>query len=146
MSDKVRDRAIQLVRVKITVDFTKHILLSSAHEQDSTNERIVFVTHNFWSAVNRPIEVGIVPISWFALRYLSIAQSTNTDVISKKRDSANETIVIVTDNCVSAVNCPIEVGIVPLSRLAWTNLLISQSKHCCYHTNMNRETAQTREL
>ena len=35
----------------------------------------------------------------------------------EQRDSANETIVIVTDNCVSAVNCPIEVEIVPVSRL-----------------------------
>ena len=30
-------------------------------------------------------------------------------------DSANEAIVIVTDNCVSAVNCPIKDGIVASS-------------------------------
>ena len=68
MSDKGRDRAIQLVVKEVSVDFTKHTLLSSAHEHE-------------------------------------------------QRDSANETIVIVTDNCVSAVNCPIEVEIVPVSRL-----------------------------
>ena len=32
----------------------------------------------------------------------------------EQRDSANETIVIVTDNSVSAVNRPIKVEIVPL--------------------------------
>ena len=32
-------------------------------------------------------------------------------------DSANETIEIVTDNCMSEVNCPIEDGIVPISWL-----------------------------
>ena len=44
----------------------------------------------------------------------------------EQRDSANETIVIVTDNCMSAVNCPIEVGIVPFSWLLKSCLLISQ--------------------
>ena len=35
----------------------------------------------------------------------------------KQRDSANKTIVIVTDKFVSAVNCPTKVGIVPFSWL-----------------------------
>ena len=81
-----------------SVDFTNHtlLLLARKHEQrDSANETIVIVTHKTWSAVNCPIEDGIVPISWLSLRYLSISQST----------------------------------------------------HCCHqHTNGNRETAQTREL
>ena len=34
-----------------------------------------------------------------------------------QRDNANKTIVIVTDKLVSAVNCPTEVGIMPLSWL-----------------------------
>ena len=70
MSNKGWDRASQLVVVEVSDDFTKHTLLSSAHKHEQ-----------------------------------------------KKKDNANERIVIVTDNCVSAVNCPIEVGIVPLSRL-----------------------------
>ena len=47
MSDRGRDRAIQLVVVDVSVDFTKHTLLSSAHEHeqiDSENDRIVIVT------------------------------------------------------------------------------------------------------
>ena len=66
MSDKGRDRATQLVVEEVSVDFTKHTMLLSAHEHE-------------------------------------------------QRDNANETIVIVTDNCVSAVNCPINVEIVPVS-------------------------------
>ena len=66
---------------------------------------------------------------------------------NEQRDSANETIVIVTDKYWSAVNCPIEVGIVPVSWLLKRFLSISQSTHCCHqHTNTNRETAQTRKL
>ena len=52
---------------EISVDFTKHTLLLLALEyeqRDSANERIVIVTDNCWSAVNCPIVVGIVPISW----------------------------------------------------------------------------------
>ena len=47
MSDKGRDRAIQLVVAEVSVDFTKHILMLLAHEhkqRDSTNETIVIVT------------------------------------------------------------------------------------------------------
>ena len=86
----------------VSVDFTKHKLLSSTsdHEQrDSTNERIAIVTDNCESAVNCPIDVGIVPISWFLPRYLSISQ-THTDVISTRirtERQCNEAIVIVTD-------------------------------------------------
>ena len=67
MSDKGRNRAVQLVAVEVSVDFTKHTMLLSAyeHEQiDSANETIVIVTDNCWSAVNCPIKVEIVPISW----------------------------------------------------------------------------------
>ena len=113
LSDKGRDRASQLVVGEISVDFTKHTLLSSA-----PNERIVIVTDKYCSAVNRPIKVGIVPLSWLSLRYLSISQSTHScyqHTNTNKRDSANETIVIVTDKYCSEVNCPIEVGIVPYS-------------------------------
>ena len=79
MSDKRRDRAIQLVVVEVSVEFTKHTLLSAhKHEQrDSANETIVIVTDNSLSAVNCPTVVGIVPISWLLLRYLSISQITN---------------------------------------------------------------------
>ena len=34
MSDRGRDRAIQLVVVEESVDFTKHTLLSSVHEHE----------------------------------------------------------------------------------------------------------------
>ena len=89
-----RHIANQLVVVKKSVDITKHTLLSSAYEHE-------------------------------------------------QRDSANKTIVIVTDKLVSAINCPIEDGIVPLSWLLLRYLLISQSTHCCYQdTNTNRETAR----
>ena len=67
LSDKGRDRAVQLVELEVPVDFTKHTLLLSAHEheqRDSANETIVIVTDNCWSAVNCPIEDGIVPLSW----------------------------------------------------------------------------------
>ena len=66
MSDKRRDRANQLVVVEISVDFTKHALLyqHTNTNRDSANKRIVIITHKVWSAVNCPIELGIVPISW----------------------------------------------------------------------------------
>ena len=66
MSDKRRDRASQLDVVEVSVDFTKHTLLLSAHEHEqrgSANERIVIDTDKLVSAVNCPIEVGIMPIS-----------------------------------------------------------------------------------
>ena len=98
LSYRGRNRAHQLVVGKESVDFIKHTLLSSAYEQE-------------------------------------------------QRDSATETIEIVAHKICSAVNCPIEVGIVPLSRLMESSLLISQSTHCCHqHTNTNREKAQTKEL
>ena len=121
MSDKGRDCATQLVCVEISVDSTKHTLLSSAHEheqRDSANETIVIVTHKLVSAVNCPIKVVIVPLSWLEPRRLSISQSAHTVVIAHKheqRDSANETSVIVTDKYCSEVNCPTKVGMVPLS-------------------------------
>ena len=64
-----------MVAAERSVDFTKHTLLSSAHEheqKDSANKKIVIVTHKKVSAVNCPIEVGIVPISWLLPRPLSI--------------------------------------------------------------------------
>ena len=69
MSDKGRNRASQLVVDKASVDFTKHTMLSSAHEydhRDSANKTIVIVTDNPMSAVNCPIKVVIVPLSWFS--------------------------------------------------------------------------------
>ena len=63
MSDKGRDRGIQLVVVEVSVDFTKHTLLSSAHEHEQ-KDRIVIDTHKICSAVNCFIEDGIVPFSW----------------------------------------------------------------------------------
>ena len=152
MSDRVRDRATQLVVVEASVDFTKHTLLLSAHEHEQierANERMVIVTDKYTSAVNCPMDVGIEPFSWLLRTSLSISQSahcyyqhTNTN-----RETANETIVIVTDKDWSAVNCPIKVEIVPLSWLLSRDLLISQRTHCCHqHTNTNKETAQTRVL
>ena len=55
MTDKGRDRALQLVVVESSVDFTMHTLLLSAHEYeqtDSANETIVIVTDKLVSAVN----------------------------------------------------------------------------------------------
>ena len=52
MSNRGWDRAIQLVVVEVSVDFTKHKLLPSAHEYDSANETIVIVTDNPMSVVN----------------------------------------------------------------------------------------------
>ena len=65
----------------------------------------------------------------------------------EQKDSANDRIVIVTDNCWSAVNCPIKVEIVPFSWLLTRFLFILQSTHCCcQQTNTNREKAQTLSL
>ena len=69
LSDKGRDRAIQLIVVEAPVDFTKHklLLLALKHEpRDTANDRIVIVTHKISSAVNCPIEDGIVPFSWLS--------------------------------------------------------------------------------
>ena len=66
MSDKGRDRAIQLVAFDVSNDFTKHTLLLSEHEheqRDCANETIVIVTHKLWSLVNCPINDEIVPLS-----------------------------------------------------------------------------------
>ena len=85
MSDRGRDRAIQLVAFEASVDFTKRIQLSSAdeHEQrDRTNETILIVTHNPMSAVIRPMEVGIVPLSWLLSKYLF--HKAHTAVISTR--------------------------------------------------------------
>ena len=63
----------------------------------------------------------------------------------EQRDNANETIIIDTHKYWSAVNCAINVGIVPLSWLSLRRLLISQSTHCYYqHTNTNRNSAKER--
>ena len=73
MSDKSRDRASQLVDVEVSVDFTKHTLLSSAHKcehRDCANERIVIVTDKLLSAVDCPIKVGITPLSRLLLSFL----------------------------------------------------------------------------
>ena len=68
MANKGRDRAIQLVIVETSVNFTKHTALSSAHEQkeqrDIANKTIVIITDKLVSAVNCPIKVEIVPFSW----------------------------------------------------------------------------------
>ena len=67
MSNSGRNRASQLVELDVSVEFTKHTLLLSAHKHeqiDSTNETIVIVTHKNWSAVNCQIKVEIVPVSW----------------------------------------------------------------------------------
>ena len=90
---------------------------------------------------------GTLPLSWLLKSHLSISQSTHCCFQHmhehEQRDSTNETIVIVTDNCRSVVNCPIGDGIVPVSWLLLRFLSISQSAHCCYqHTNTNRETVQ----
>ena len=130
LSDRGRDRAIQLVAVEPTVDFTKHTLLSSAHEheqRDSANERIVMVTDKVVSAVNCPIEVAIVPLRRLLLRYLLISKA-RTDVINTRirtETAQNERIVIVTHKVWSAVNCPIKDEIVPFSWLLLRYLLIS---------------------
>ena len=62
------------------------------------NETIVIVTDKFWSAVNCPITVGIVPFNSLALRYLLISQSTHCyyQHTNTNRNSAKERIVIVT--------------------------------------------------
>ena len=93
------------------------------------------------SAVNCPINVGIVPISLLLERYLLISQSTNCcyQHTNTNRETAQTRELIVTDKLVSAVNCPIKVAIVPYSWLLYRFLLISQSTHCCHqHTNTNR--------
>ena len=80
LSNKRWDRATQLVEVEVSVDFTKHTPLLLAHEynqRDSAKERIIIVTDKNWSAVNCPINVGIVPLSWLLWRYLLFSQSTN---------------------------------------------------------------------
>ena len=82
-----RDRATQLVVGEVSVDFTKHTMLASAHkheQRDSANDRIVIVTYKPESAVNCPIKVAIVPFSWLLLRFLSISQNAHTAVISTR--------------------------------------------------------------
>ena len=146
LSNRGRDRAVQLVVVELPVDFKKHTLLLSAHEKrterHSSKVTIIIVTDKLVSTVNCPIDVGIVPLSSLKLRYLLISQSTHcchqhtsTNIVKAN----NERIVIVTDNCWSAVNCPIKIGIVPISSLVLRYLLISQSTHCYYQ---HRETTQ----
>ena len=66
---------------------------------------------------------------------------------TNRETAQKETIVIVTDKLVSAVNCPIKVEIVPFSWSLKRFLLISQSTHCHHQPmNTNRETAQTLSL
>ena len=75
-----RDRATQLVVGEVSVDFTKHTMLASAHkheQRDSANDRIVIVTYKPESAVNCPIKVAIVPFSWIFWMFLMISQSTH---------------------------------------------------------------------
>ena len=123
--------------------------MSMNKNRDSAKERIVIVTDNCVSAVSCPIKVEIVPFSRLELRPLLISQSTHCFFQHKNtnRETNAERTVIVTHKYWSAVNCPIEDGIVPFSWLMSRRLLLSQSKHCCnQHTNTNRETAQTREL
>ena len=85
-----------MVAVEVSVDFTKHTLLSSAHEheheqRDSANDKIVIVTHKVWSAVNCPIKVEIVPISWLERRPLLILQSTKCCYQHKNTNTNRET-------------------------------------------------------
>ena len=106
---------------------------------------IIIVTDKFVTAVNCPIEFGIVPLSELLKKYLLISRRTHCchQYTNTNSNRTNKTIVIVTDKLVSAVNCPIEVTIVPLSWLLPRYLLISQSTHCCHqHTNTNRVTAR----
>ena len=87
MSDKGRDRAIKLVVVEASVDFTKHTLLLSAHEHDQERQRKQDNCNRpdkVVSAVNCPIEVGIVPFSWLLSKRLLNSHSTNTAVISTR--------------------------------------------------------------
>ena len=94
-----RNIATQLVVVEVSGDVTKHRLLISAHEygqRDSTNKTIVIVTDKSRSAVNCPIKVVIVPLSWLSSRLLSISQSphccyqdTNTQQRQRKQDNCN---------------------------------------------------------
>ena len=64
----------------------------------------------------------------------------------EQRDSANERIVMVTDKVVSAVNCPIEVAIVPLRRLLLRYLLISKARTDVINTRIRTETAQNERI
>ena len=80
LSNKGRDRAIQLVDAEVSVHFTKRTLQLSAneHEQrDGANETIVIVTHKYWSAVNCPIKDEIVPLSMLTKRFLLNLQSAH---------------------------------------------------------------------
>ena len=91
---------------------------------------------------------GTLPFSRLLLRRLMVSHTANTAVISKRtrtKRQRNETIVIVTDKLVSAVNCPIEDGIAPFSWLTPRFLSISQSTRCRHqHKNTNRESANDR--
>ena len=148
MTNKRRDRAIQLVEADASVDFTStHCCYQHTHkkqQRDNANKIIEFVTDNSVSVINCPIEVGIVPLS--SLTESSLTKQTMRLSAHKheQRDSENETIVIVTHKVCSAVSCPIKVVIVPVSWLLLRYLLIAQSTHCCQqHTNTNRNTKKT---
>ena len=123
LSYRERNRAIQLVAVKVSVDLTKHKLLSSAHEhgyRDSAqrgncnrHSQDLKRSQLSYRGRNRAIQLVGVKVSVDLTKHKLLSSAHERE----QRDSAHETIAIVTDNCWSAVNCPIEVGIVPLSWL-----------------------------
>ena len=124
LSYRGRNRAIQLVVVETPVDFTKHILSLTAdkHEQrDRSNEKNKSSLTSPWAQSIVRSRLGSChsagccgSICWFHRTHTAV----NNTRTRTERDSANDKIVIVTDKYWSAVNCLIEVAIVPLSRLS----------------------------
>ena len=150
MSYRGRNRAIQLVVAEVSVDLqsTHYCYQHEQEQRHSANETIVIDTDKLASAVNCPIKVVIVPLNWLLSRRLMIHKA-HTAVISTRTQTDRQRKrenVIVTHKICSAVNCPIEDGIVPISWLALRYLLISQNTHCRYqHTNTNKERARKRK-
>ena len=121
MSDNGRDRAIQLVGVEVSVDFTKHTLLLSAHEheqkqrkRENCNRHSQGLKRSQLSNRHRDCATQLVVVeSSVDFKKHTLLLSAHEQKI--ERYSSNKTIEIVTDKSCSAVNCPIDVGIVPLS-------------------------------
>ena len=70
MSDKSRDRAVQLVAAETSVNFTKHTLPSSAHEHEQRDSENAFVV---LQVRHRTIGVAANDVSDAAIEILCLA-------------------------------------------------------------------------
>ena len=87
--------------------FTEHTVsaaVSARKKKQAANERIIFITDKYRSAVKQPSSVAIVPVSRFIPKFLLISQTQGAAVSARtKRDNASERILFATHKAVSAV-------------------------------------------